>query len=63
MRNDAALLATLESFNQLKGEKAAPPQFAIDASVREKERVKRDTGRERERRKEINEREEERNCE
>ena len=49
MQNDAALLATLESFNQLKGEKAAPPQFAIDASVREKERVKRDTGRERER--------------
>ena len=41
MRNDAALLATLESFNQLKGKKAAP-QFAIDAGVREKERVKKD---------------------
>jgi len=39
--NDAALLATLESFNQLKGKKAAP-QFAIDAGVREKERVKKD---------------------
>ena len=48
MRNDAAILATLESFNQLKGKKAAP-QFAIDASVTEKERVKRYTVRESER--------------